>query len=441
MKKYFIFAVAALAASVACTKTNIDTDQLPDQKISFEVANYVPQTRANSGLDTEGYTTFNCYAYFFNGTAAQTYMNNVAVTKTNVGAEDSPLYQWAPAEDYFWPKNSTSYINFYSFAGSKAPIVEATSDKKTITVKYDLRKSYNGSVTYNDAAGVVATNDNILVAYPAMKYNSNVNEVSIDGTDPGYSGVPTLFKHVLAKLEVKVKLATTTASDNTLWEVEVNNSDTDSYITAGDEGTLILKHTEASTPATGHSQFYTPYDTNGTTLLGVTSNPESYLNGIDQALIGWVRSKANSADDTTIPEVKYNFSTATLTMNKGATESSATPTVLSPISVMPQLTGHTGLKLTYTVKAYHGTVSGEEWTRNDEPFMVETRTTGTNPEILGKLVPSIKYWGMNQKITYTIIIDPVTEKVTFDPAVEDLTEVSGDVNVDKDGFVTPTVTP
>ena len=51
MKKYFIIAAAALVASAACTKTEIDFNvNDPGNKIGFEVANYTAQTKANNSL-------------------------------------------------------------------------------------------------------------------------------------------------------------------------------------------------------------------------------------------------------------------------------------------------------------------------------------------------------------------------------------------------------
>ena len=51
MKKYFILAVAALAASVACSKVETEFNPTdPGNKIAFEVANYATQTKANVAL-------------------------------------------------------------------------------------------------------------------------------------------------------------------------------------------------------------------------------------------------------------------------------------------------------------------------------------------------------------------------------------------------------
>ena len=91
MKKYFIIAIAALVAGTACSK--VETVEAPAKQITFEVANYVPQTR-NSSLESEGYTVFNTYAWYFPAADAnpQAYMSNVQVVKGTAA--------WAPAKDY-----------------------------------------------------------------------------------------------------------------------------------------------------------------------------------------------------------------------------------------------------------------------------------------------------------------------------------------------------
>ena len=50
MKKYFIIAVAAMAAMAACTKVDPVNNTTKDTAISFSVINHLQQTRATEGL-------------------------------------------------------------------------------------------------------------------------------------------------------------------------------------------------------------------------------------------------------------------------------------------------------------------------------------------------------------------------------------------------------
>ena len=83
--------------------------------------------------------------------------------------------------------------------------------------------------------------------------------------------------------------------------------------------------------------------------------------------------------------------------------------ILALRSVMPQVTSGVKFTLVYKVQALHGTTV----------YLEEIRTVGIDTnEVLSNLAGTVTSWGANKKITYHIIIDPVSEKVTFDPAVE-----------------------
>nr|MCR5850777.1 lipoprotein [Bacteroidaceae bacterium] len=62
MKKYFILAAVALVALTACSKIEV-SNTVPDRAISFQVANYVAQTKAGeSAFDIND--TFKTSAWF-----------------------------------------------------------------------------------------------------------------------------------------------------------------------------------------------------------------------------------------------------------------------------------------------------------------------------------------------------------------------------------------
>ncbi len=393
MKKYIVIALAALVAFTACTKVN--PEEKKSEKISFNVANYVPQTKANSSLESEGtgdtYKSFNCYAWQFTatGVAANTtpYMSNVAVKK---GANE-----WAPAEDYYWPK--TGYINFYSYAGTKAPTVTPSEDMKTITVQY--------------APEAIASTDNFLLADPALHFGvanydadmvkindeqgafdystGNYTYTAIDPADtdanPLYKGVPTLFHHMLAKVAFVIKLKTTTASNNTSWTVKVLNSATDnqkSNIEALKTGTLTLESADAAAAT-------------ATASIGSWT-----VKNATNAAIGWVPG--------TSAEV-MPFETVSLTLPAdGTTVETAAQTLLPVRTVMPQATSSVAFNLAYEVSAAHGSTV----------FMKEVLKVS---EQLSAVASTPTAWNMNQITLYTITIDPVGKKITFDPAVVEWT--------------------
>ena len=313
MKKYFIIAIAALVAGTACSK--VETVEAPAKKISFEVANYVPQTR-NSSLESEGYTSFHTYAWYFPSAdaTAQAYMSNVEVKKGTSA--------WAPTADYYWPKNG--WINFYSFVGTALPTVSVSDDSKTITAKYENAE--------------IKSTDNYMVADAALHYNQNVDAVTYDKklsdfdyatgnykyeteTDGAYTGVPTLFRHQLAKVAVIVKLKTTEAkkSSNT-WKVEVlNTTDNPSNINPINKGTLTLKNVDGAAAA------------NTTTW---TTD-------------GWVAS-------TTATDVEKIEFTKSLTLQPQAIKSTEDSIAVAVRTVMPQVTSGVKFNFSYKITANNG---------------------------------------------------------------------------------------
>ena len=358
MKKIYILATVALVASAACTK--IETAETPEtgSKIAFEVANYMSTKANETALQTEGFTSFNTYANFFPGTGAtQVYMDNVAVNFT-AGTPNV----WAPARDYYWPK--TGWINFYSYASThdKVPAITFNGDKTVATA------------TYTDKE--IAADDNFLLADAALIQNQNRTDyTTISGVT---SGVPTLFRHQLARVNFDIKLATTDEkkSSTTSFKVTVLNTGTTlSNLKADSKGSLILTNTVDAT-ASAHT-------------------------------LTWSDVKVWTPSATPVVET-MDFLTPALTLEVNKKETAAV-SLLDERTVMPQtLDGDNDFTLTYQVETYYGSESN--------PYMTEIITvTGK----LGTLVNSISAWNKNTKITYHIVIDPVGNKVTFDPAVEE----------------------
>ncbi|MBQ9450537.1 MAG: hypothetical protein IJU34_04385 [Bacteroidales bacterium] len=360
MKKIYILATVALVASAACTK--IETAETPEtgSKIAFEVANYMSTKAAGdpkTALQAEGFTSFNTYANFFPKTGdPQAYMDNVVVSADN---PTTPTV-WAPARDYYWPK--TGWINFYSYASThnKVPAITFNGDKTVATAAYTNM--------------TIAADDNFLLADAALKQNQNLTEyTSISGVT---SGVPTLFRHQLARVNFDIKLATTDAkmSATTKFVVTVLNTGTTlSNLKANNTGSLSLTNTVdaatgAHTLAWSDVKVWTP-------AAGVET---------------------------------MGFNTVTMTLPKD-TKDIAAVSLLDERTVMPQtLDDDNVFTLTYQVETFYG----DEAT----PYMTEIITV---TDKLATLVNSITAWNKNTKITYHIVIDPVGNKVTFDPAVEE----------------------
>ena len=176
-----------------------------------------------------------------------------------------------------------------------------------------------------------------------------------------------------------VKLQTTAAkkSSNT-WKVEVLDTDANpSNIIPVNKGTLTLTSVDNATTA-----FVSSWTNANTT------NPT----------VGWVAS-TTATDVETISLAKTG-----LTLEPQALTSTQDSVVVAVRTVMPQLTSGVKFNFSYKITANNGS-----------DYMTEVVTIPSTT--LAAAVPTITMWEMNKIYLYRIIIDPVTEKITFDPAV------------------------
>lgn len=416
MKKLFILAVAAVAAMAACSKTEVNETAIPNQKIGFEVANYSAQTKAGEVALTnaeDGLYQFHTVAnqfpklgtpVVFMDTDIFAWDNATTPAKVTTG---TGVYVWAPENDYYWPK--TGYINFYSYAGTITPAVDNTAaDKKTVKLTY--------------ADKTIASNSNIMVADAALRFNSNQENYNVDGTETSghvTKGVPTLFRHMLSKLymDVKIQIPSEKKSTNTIWKVEIlDGYDIDGNSTIEDtEKSLIIPVNKGTLTLTNTDALAANATLNTTTQQWVRKNDYDETEGADADVVsGW--KPGNTTEKIQLHQA------AILTLPVNATVSTAVEQLLAWRTIMPQLTDNVAFKLVYRVQALHG----------ETVFMEEIRTVGIEAAAdIHDLTGSIAQWESNKKITYHIIIDPVSEKVTFDPAVE----VYGTVEANADDVI------
>lgn len=369
MKKYIIIAIAALAASVACSK--VETVDL-QKEISFEVINSSVQTKAFSGsIYSNG--DFGTYAWFNDTTE---FMVNEKVGKAG-GV-------WKTVDHtFYWPKTgSVSFISYSPFAGT------SNTAGTTPVVKAD-------SLLYN---GVTAGTTDLMYADRATCSN-NVNEVLDSlgrGSDSGFSGVPTIFRHALAKLSFKVMAnfiewtdTTTTPASVTKWEITLNSFKIKGFNTTGD-----LK-------------------------LALNTDKKTWHN----------------ADSTAVGSKKYNVWT-NLSGATAAQELVDAPIVLDTTAV--DLAAATGYVLPQVLADGVQTVD----------INAHIKTTLANGKIIEEdfiktininKISTLKAWQMNENIVYTIKFKPTASAlnpgdahdddpedviIKFDPAVAEWTPVA-----------------
>ena len=381
MKKLLLFAVAALAIG-ACAK--VETPELQDQtrkEITFEVAKYV-QTKAAGSIYDNG--AFGTYSWFTTtGYAPTDFMINEEVDLVG-GA-------WKTKNNtFYWPKTgSVEFISYSPFNGTNATADSNPAITPT-TITYTGINTAAESIDYMYADKAIAS--------------KNINVVT-DGIDSGYSGVPTIFRHALAKLSFNIKANFVSWKDSntnttTTWDVYVTSAKISGFKTTGD-CTLTL-----NTDAEGVTiPWDKPYTTVGSNKYYVWTN----LSGAsaEQELI----------DATTYPDGVL------LTTN--AQELNAASGF-----VMPQILEDDTQKLELTI---HITTHLANGLSIEEDF---------NPIIDIKAISTLKAWEMNQNITYTINIKPTAKAdvngqdnnpedvtISFDPAVADWTNVNANATI------------
>lgn len=407
MKKYLILAAAALVASAACTK--VEVTESPDTPISFQVANYVPQTKANVAF--EG-TNFYTYAWFHPTSGVpQPFMTNETISFYEGTADGKG--EWRPARMYFWPKSG--YINFFSYAYSgtwatatdpkPAAVVDATgtTDLTAGTVRY----GNPSSVASNHIT--VPVDGDILLANAAYRYSSSeasTNTYNINYSGPNYvtdvTGVPTLFHHLLSKVKFQARFdASEYSGSGYAWNLVINSI----TLNYADKGAITVPFTD---PGTDHTQATWPYTS--PSLVQWTPYVTATETG-DQlgSIVANTGYPVNSA--TTI------LTSIPVTVGGSAShEAGSGVELIAESSVLPQNLTTTGATVTinYTLTSYYN--DGESYVQH----ITETTTTpalALNTFKNGSDQP-IGTWDMNYKYIYTITIKP-NKTVTFDPAVVD----------------------
>ena len=362
MKKLFVISAAALVALAACTKSEV-VDTTSDNAITFQVANYVPQTQTKADshdhislITDEGIDHFTTNAYYHTeGYATQDFMVDQVIEWRSATSE------WAPqGREYYWPK--TGYINFFSYAGTQNPDTKAENQ-----------------LVYSNKT--IATGDNILVADAAYGYSKS-NPSAIHALDGVTAGVPTLFNHVLAKVLFDVVIDATAISDTHYsYKATINNA----KLNYRNQGSLTVNFT-----APDFSSTVTPQ-----TVAGNTTG------------IQWVAAGTN---------VDLAQDSADIEVEAAAGAVTATPvTLISESAVLPQDIDATDVTFEM-VYVFESTYTDGTSNTVTETVTVPATALYDAAAVASSLAPSITAWNMNTIYKYHIIIKP-NEPIRFDPAV------------------------
>ena len=404
MKKYFIIAVAAIAAMAACSKVeNIDA---PAQKVTFQAVPYTTATKAGEvsvfgdfknfqsraflhavgvDLNTDGsFKDTKTYQEFFGATGEtiSPYDGSNAII-ANPTKETSNVSYWAPSHEYYWPKHENSFVNFVGWYGTDG------TDAVNPTIDYDYdgtASKWTASMTWT-WTGTTAnvSGANLLYADMAWRYNSNPTAAyGLNGLSTGYNkGVPMLFHHALAQINVKAYAAAATAASGEPANTALS-AGTGTVTDGNATWTIVLKNIKI-----------TPIYKTGTLAL-TNADP------------GTKKTQVWTGDWATTGTAGDLAAAANFTVQKVTKETAED--VFAATCVMPQTIGAT-VVLSFDLDIT--TDYGDEENHEIIPISIKFNDMGTTA------------WAKNTKYTYYLQINPSQKRVRFDPALEaDWTEAT-----------------
>lgn len=420
MKKFLVMATVVGAAFTSCVDDNEAVWQQEESSarpITFEVAKYKPASRAEGEpaqqaddgiVKFETDKTFGTFAYMTkNGVNGHTiYMDNVQVDYYENGSYWAPVRKTTTNDDgetveqyYVWPNDGhLDFISYYPYTetvvgsdGTKTypstiPQISDSDGQKKISYSYDIEsEGAPHDLMYSDKAVFQTANEDHY----------------------GFSGVPTLFHHALAKLNFAVKA---TKLDNNLtaisdafkysWEVTVKSISLKSIYKAG----TVTMETEAVT----------------TTVPTTTQWKNAILN-----------------NDVTTSYNVWTVNTSTQD-SRDPFMQSKTWTHSQILSIEPRIYNGSAEVVTDRAENYFiipQTLSSQEITIN---YKIVTKdkdgnVTDTKDDLSVtksfSSISTIPAWEMGKSITYIIDIDPEGDVIHFAPAVVDWESQNGTISI------------
>ena len=370
MKKYFIIlTVAALTASAACTKVEV-IDNTPGQKISFTAANYAPQTKAGEVSVLNDFTAFKCKAFMHaegveivNDVLSSTsFQNFFGADGETITYHAGTTGTWTPSHDYYWPKGSKSFINFVGWYGTDG--IDAVNP--TIAYAYTGGK-WTATMTWTFTTTLGSAGSNLLYADMAWRFKENNSPATYGVSTNVSEGVPMLFHHALAQINVKA------------YALNADGKPALTDVVTDGVATWTIKFKNAK---------ITPIYSGGTLTL---TNADPGTEKTSQAWTGdWAGT--GTAGDVAVSE----HTVAAITKATAAN-------VIAPSCVLPQTLGDAAITFDMEiVTSYSNDVSNTEII----PVSIKFSDMGTTA------------WQQNHKYTYYIKVIPSQNTVLFDPALE-----------------------
>lgn len=349
MKKYLFLAALVGIAFTSCVR-NEEFAPKTQKEISFEVANYVQSTRV--AFDTT--QSFGAYVWHNDGSTLK--LMNSDVAEVSYSAPN-----WVPNPTLYWPTTGSVDCQAY-YPTSLKPTMDATG----LTLTYPTYTVLNAA----ENAPAVPAHD---VKYADRAHRYTANESSYDG----FTGIPTLFNHALAKLNFKVALEDTERLAEVVWTAKVTKITVEGVYNKGE---LELKTTVPTGDNKAQSTWTLPSPAIWTKVGDTKADPRNWEDTVS------LTETDNGVDAKTFDAGETYY-------------------------VLPQ---------TIEDNVQKGTIT---YSLTQSVGGVTTTTDHTKSfNFYGKLLDN---WEMNKNITYTLTIVPHTNKILFAPAVTDWATATG----------------
>ena len=308
MKKVLFVALAAGVALVACTKNEVKPVNV-DQEITFQAV--VDKAATKAGTFDNGVTypidrPFGTFAFFYTTSGGYTkdapkYIDNAKVENTTSATSGEA---WTTNPKYYWPKQG--FLTFMSYSPYNelntkvtcAPTKDAMAEIKVTDWDVDANQDVD-----------------IMIA-------DRVDNLTANGSNAGYTGVPTVFRHKLAQI-VKFYVKTKEDFGNLnsgapqagsklffLKKIEIKNIVTNGSFTSGVQPSYTTTGVwrEASTPETNDYTWYNNEE--GTLAQGNASEFNTTAVALSSGTIAsngylLVRPQTFAASDTKKIEITY----------------------------------------------------------------------------------------------------------------------------------------
>lgn len=406
MKKVIYFAVVASVAFASCTKNEVRTvEDNQDRQITFQAVVHKASTKAlisDNAYPSNG-PSFGTFAYFYTtnfSNTAETYIYNAEVSNTTT-AENGNAWTTNPA--YYWPKQG--YLTFYSYS----PYSINGADPSSPNVTCNIAESGNQGIAI--VKWDVDANQTVDVMIADRIDNQRAN-----GTNGGWNGVPTIFRHKLAQV-VDFKLKTT---ENYAKINEAGNN------TVGSKQFFV---NEIEIYNVKHEARFESGNRPGDGTSGTSIGKWSILDGASVKGYSWYQSASTDVAEFTSTESSCPKSGKHPNLSSGDYYDIATNGYLL---VMPQdftgstlvdtstyPTGNTPfIKFVYTIRTWWGNEATNPNSYTDEEVIVYQ----TLAAIHGSTDADPKGWEINKRYTYTIQVG--LNQIYWAPSVENWEDTS-----------------